>query len=30
MDEYESLWGTQNVGKIFDDFTYKITDIFGC
>ena len=30
MEEYESLWGTQNVSKIFDDFTYKITDIFGC
>lgn len=30
MREYETLWGTQNVDKIFDDFTYKISDIFGC
>jgi hypothetical protein len=29
MQEYESLWGTQNVDKILDDFAYKIEDIFG-
>jgi hypothetical protein len=29
MHEYESLWGTQNVDKIFDDFAYKVEDIFG-
>lgn len=23
------MWGTQNADKIYDDFTYKITDIFG-
>lgn len=30
LKDYEHLWGTQNVDKIFDDFTYKIADIFGC
>lgn len=30
MRDYEYLWGNQNVDKIFDDFTYKIADIFGC
>jgi hypothetical protein len=29
MQEFETLWGTQNADKIFDDFTYKIADIFG-
>lgn len=30
LEANESLWGTENVDKIVDDFTYKITDIFGC
>ena len=29
LRDYEHLWGNQNVDKIFDDFTYKIADIFG-
>lgn len=29
MKEYESLWGTQNIGQIFDDFAEKISEIFG-
>lgn len=29
MQEYETLWGTQNADKIFDDFTYKVAEIFG-
>lgn len=29
MQEYEHLWGTQNAAKIFEDFTYKISDLFG-
>ena len=30
MEANEALWGTENVDKIVGDFTYKITDIFGC
>ena len=30
MEEYEALWGTHNINAILDDFTYKMTDIFGC
>lgn len=29
LRDYEYLWGNQNVDKIFDDFSYKIADIFG-
>ena len=29
LRDYEHLWGNQNVDKIFDDFTYKVADIFG-
>lgn len=29
MREYEHLWGTQNSNKVFEDFNYKIYEIFG-
>lgn len=29
MREYEHLWGTQNSTKVFEDFNYKIFEVFG-
>lgn len=26
--QYEHLWGTQNSGQIFEDFNYKIYELF--
>lgn len=29
IQDYEDLWGNQNVEQMMESFAYKVTDIFG-